>query len=239
MITVKQTNNFKKSLEIISSLIQETNIRFKEDGIYIQAIDKTQVLLIDFKMSKSVFETYNVEPNYIGVNLLEIYNIIARSFEKDKIQIDLKENFLEIQLNGQIQRKFNISYIETGKDVVSIPDIKFDVIFNINAHLLKEILKDASLIGNTIIFKIQNQKLIIETQGEKGKIETTIPKIKIKSKKDSVISKYSLTYLKNITKSMDGENDIVIKFSEDSPLLLEYNLSTDIKIELYLSSMLI
>ncbi|NCP71858.1 hypothetical protein GW835_00490 [archaeon] len=238
MITAKNTKLFKDALESISSLIQETNVRFKQDGIYIKAVDKTQILLLDFYFDKSYFENYLVEPSLVGINIHELYNIISRSFDSDKLKLELKDNSLEINLLGQIERKFNISYIDISDNEISIPVIEYDAEISLKAYLLKEIFKDISLIGTTVTFKIKNNKFIIESQGDKGRIETIISKVKIKSKKNIMV-KFSLSYLKNITKSIDNETDVLIKLSEDSPLYLEYYLENKVKINFYLSSMLI
>jgi len=238
MITAKNTFLFKKALEAISGLIQETNVRFKQDGIYIKAVDKTQILLLDFSFKKSAFENYVVDPSLVGINIHELYNIVSRSFDSDKLKIALKENSLEVNLLGQIDRKFNISYIDISENDISLPEIKYDSEIVIKAYILKEILKDVSLIGSTVTFKVRENKFIVQSQGDKGNIETNLPKLKLKSKKNVTV-KFSLSYLKNITKSIDGDTDIILKIADDSPLYLEYSLDDKVKINFYLSSMLI
>ncbi|MDD3177926.1 MAG: hypothetical protein PHR26_00225 [Candidatus ainarchaeum sp.] len=237
MITAKNVSLFKKSLEGISSLIQETNVRFKDDGIYIKAIDKTQILLIDFYFPKYFFENYSVDPSLVGLNIQEVYNMLSRSFEKDKLKLELKENSLQINLLGAIQRKFNTSFIDISDSDISIPEINYESIITVPAYFLKEILKDVSLISSTLTLKLVDNKLIIESFGEKGDIEVSVLKAKVKSKKN-VCVKFSLAYLKNITKSIDNDCEIILKLKDDSPLFLEYNIEKDIKIKFYLSCML-
>jgi hypothetical protein len=60
----------------------------------------------------------------------------------------------------------------------------------------------------------------------------------MKTKKQIAV-KFSLSFLKNITKTIDNDVELLIKFSEDAPLYLEYNLDKDVKLNYYLSSMLI
>jgi len=238
MITIKNTNIFKKSLEAISGNIQEANIRFKDDGIYIKAIDKTQILLVDFSMPKSCFKSYVVDPSLVGINLTEFNNMVSRSFEKDKIKLEIKENFLDIYLLGSIQRRFNLQFIDLADEEIKIPEIKFDAQVKMNAYLFKEILKDASIVSSTIIFKVVDGNFFVESEGDKGKIQTEVCKAQMKSKKQITV-KFSLSFLKNITKTIDNDVELLLKFSEDAPLYLEYNLDKDIKLNYYLSSMLL
>ena len=167
-----------------------------------------------------------------------MYNMISRSFDKDKLKLELKDNHIDINLTGAIHRKFNLPFLDVSNNDITIPDIKFDSEIIVNAYFLKEILKDVSLIGTTLLFKILDNKFIVEAEGDKGKIETVLPKVKIKSKKN-VSVKYSLSYLKNITKSIDNDTNILLKLADDSPLYLEYDIDDKVKVKFYLSSMLI
>jgi proliferating cell nuclear antigen len=238
MIVLKNIHLFKKSLEAISSMIQETNVRFKSDGIYIKAVDKTQIILLDFFFPKSSFDNYVVDPNLIGLNIQEVYSIVSRAFDSDKLKIDLKENSLEVNLLGQMDRKFNISYLDLSENDINIPEIKYDSEITISAYLLKELLKDVNLIGSTVIFKIKDGKFMIESKGDKGNIETVLSKVKVKSKKNVTV-KFSLFYLKNITKTIDNDTDVLLKINDEAPLYLEYMIEKEVKIKFYLSSMLI
>lgn len=238
MISTKNTNLLTKSLETITPLIQETNVRFRDEGIYIKAIDKTQILLVDFFMSKKAFDTYVVEPSLVGLNIQELKNMLSRSFGEDKLQLNLKEQGLDIQLLGKIERKFYMSFLDLSEQDINLPEIRYEVEFNITAGLLKEILTDINLVASTIIFKINDGKLMIEATGEKGNIKTTLPEIKVKSKKN-FSAKFSLSFLRNIVKSMDNDKELLIKLAEDVPIYIEYTLSKDCTIKFYLSSMLI
>jgi proliferating cell nuclear antigen len=238
MITTKNTNILTKSLETITPLIQETNVRFKDEGIHIKAIDKTQILLVDFFLSKKAFDTYAIEPSLVGVNIQELKNRLSRSFGEDKLQLNLKDQGLDVYLLGKIERRFYIPFLDLSEQDVNLPEIRYELDFVINAGLLKEILTDISLVASTMVFKIQDNKLSMEATGEKGTIKTTLPEIKVKSKKNFTV-KFSLSFLRNIVKSMDNDKELLIKLAEDVPIYLEYNLSKDCIIKFYLSSMLI
>lgn len=238
MITSKNITLFKKSLESISGLIQETNVRFKDEGIYIKSIDKTQIILVDFFMPKAIFDNYSVDPSLIGLNIFELNNMISRSFESDKLKLELGDNQLDISLTGTLNRKFNLSYIDVLDQEVNVPEMKYSTEIVLKAYLLKEILKDVSLISSTLTFKVIDDKFIVEAIGEKGKIETNIPKIKLKSKKN-IFLKFSLSYLKNILKSIDNDTEITLRLEEDAPLYIEYYIENLVLIKIYLSSMLI
>jgi len=238
MIKTKDVSLFRKSLEVISPLIQETNVRFKDEGIFIKAIDKTQIILVDFVIKKKVFDTYSIEPNLVGLNINELKQMISRAFEKDHLILDLKPLHLDITLKGNIERNFNLPYMDISEQEINTPDIKYDVSLKVNAGLLKEIIKDVDLVATTAIFKIEEDKFVIEAYGDRGKIKTKVQTVKQKSKK-TIAAKYSLSFLKNITKAIDNDAVIEIKFSEDSPLYLEYSIDENINIKFYLSSMLL
>lgn len=238
MIKTKDTSLLKKSLETIAPLIQETNVRFKEEGIFIKAIDKTQIILVDFSIKKKAFDSYNIEPNLFGLNILELKQMISRAFEKDQLILDMKPLHLDITLKGNIERNFNLPYIDLSEQEINTPNIKYDVSLKVNAGLLKEIIKDVDLVATTAVFKIEEGVFIIEAFGERGKIKTKVLNAKQKIKKNFA-AKYSLSFLKNITRAIENDVDIEIKFSEDSPLYIEYSIDENVNVKFYLSSMLL
>ncbi len=239
MISTKYPAQFRKCLEIISPIIQEANVRFKDEGIYIKTIDKTQILLLDFFISKKAFDCgYSVEPTLVGLNLQELKNMISRGFDDDKLSLNLKEQGLDILLTGKLERKFHLPFMDLSEQTINLPEQKYETEFLINAGLLKEIFKDANLVATTILFKLQDNKLVIEAAGEKGNIKTALPEIKLKSKRNFA-SKFSLAFITNITRAMDNDKDVLIKLGEDVPIYLEYNISKDSIIKFYLSPMLI
>ena len=238
MISIKNIALFKKSFEAISLLIDETNVRFKSSGIFIKAVDKTQILLVEFEFPKTAFDTYVVEPNLVGLNILELYNMVSRSFDKDKLQLELKDNNIDINLSGVIKRKFNLPYRDISDSEITIPSISYDCEIHVSGYLLKEILKDVSLIGSTLILRVQDNKFLIEAQGDHGKLNVVVPKAKVKSKKDS-FAKFSVAYLKKIVKSIDNETNVLLKLKGDSPLFISYDIENKVKISIYLSPMLI
>jgi proliferating cell nuclear antigen len=237
MIKTKNTSLLRKSLETISPLIQETNVRFNEKGIYIKAIDKTQIILVDFYINKKAFDSYVVEPNLIGINIFELKQMISRAFEKDHLTLDLKSLSMDIRLSGSIDRNFNLPYIDLSEQDINLPNISYNVSLKVNAGLLKEILKDVDLVASTVIFKVEDNKFIIEAVGEKGKIKSKVQTISKKISKN-IAAKYSLSFLKNITKAIDNNADLILKFSEDAPLYIEYSIDENTCIKFYLSSML-
>ncbi len=237
MIKTKNTSLFRKSLETIAPLIQETNVRFKEEGIFIKAVDKSQIILIDFSFKKKGFDSYVIEPNMFGINILELKQMISRAFEKDQLVLDLKPLHLDITLKGNIQRNFNLPYIDLSEQEINLPEIKYDASFKVKAGLLKEIIKDVDLVATTVVFKIEDNKFIIEAFGERGKIKTKVQTLKKASKNFS--AKYSLSFLKNITKAIDNDVELEIKFSEDAPLYVDYSMDENVNIKFYLSSMLL
>lgn len=239
MISTKNVSLFKKCLETITPIIPETNVRFKDDGIYIKAVDKTQILLVDFYISKKAFDSgYAIEPALVGLNIQELKNMISRNFDDDKLSLNLKDQGIDVLLTGRLDRKFHLPFLDLSEQDINLPELKYEVEFNLNAGLLKEILKDVNLVATTLMFRIQDNKLIIEANGERGNIKTTLSEIKVKSKKNFT-AKFSFAFLNNITKAMDNDKELLIKLGEDIPIYLEYNLSKECIIKFYLSSMLI
>ena len=83
-----RTNNsdyFKKIFTFISTIVSETNIKFKPEGIYIRALDSGHISLIDCFIPSNLLSTYNCNEEYvIGVNLIILVQILNQ-LNSDKI----------------------------------------------------------------------------------------------------------------------------------------------------------
>ena len=91
MIELKNIGFFKDALEAISFFIPEGNFRFSDNGIYFKALDPSQVLLVDYFIDKKLFDKYNIEPSFVGIDLAELNKILQRASPKDKLSLDLTD----------------------------------------------------------------------------------------------------------------------------------------------------
>jgi len=240
MIELKNVGAWKKAIDAISSFISEGNFRFNDEGVSLKAVDPSQIVLVNFLMQKNAFEKFKVEPTLVGVDLGELSKIMSRTLPLDKMNIKLNDSEMQLNLDGQISRNFALPLLDVSEEEVKMPSEDFDTSIEINARILKEALKDASLFGTSVVFRVKQGELLIEARGSSGTLHSVAKQAKgvsIKSTKE-VVSKYSLTFLQNIVREADPGQKILLQMKSDSAMRVSYKIGPA-QIEFFLAHMIL
>ncbi|HLC78818.1 MAG TPA: proliferating cell nuclear antigen (pcna) [archaeon] len=240
MIELKDVSFLRSSIDSISSFIPEGNFRFNEKGIHFRAIDPSQVVLVDYFIDRSIFDSYEIEPAFVGINLSELSKIFARALAEDRVLINLFESELKISFKGDLERSFKLPLIDISEGELKIPQTKYETSIEINSKLLREVLKDASLFSSSVVLKTKGDKFLVESKGTAGALNVSSGQsrgVKVKSK-DDVVSKYSLTYLQNIVKEANQDATVLLELKTDSPMKVSFQIGKS-RIEFYLAHMLL
>ena len=239
-IELNDVEQLRKAMDAISLFISEGNFRFSENGISFKAIDPSQIVLVLFEMDKKVFEKYDIEPTFVGVDLVELSKILSRSQPNDKLLLDVTDSEMKLSLQGPINRSFSLPLIDVSDSEVSIPKTSFDASIEINSRIFKEALKDASLFGSSVVLRVKDKQLFIEARGSSGTLKSVAKQTKQVSveSKAEVVSKYSLNFLQNIVREADSEKKIKIELKSDAPMKISYKIGVS-PIEFHLAHMIL
>jgi len=226
MITLKNVDSWKKAIDAISSFINEGNFRFNDNGVSLKATDPSQVVLVNFLMQKNAFDKFELEPSFVGLDIVELNKIMSRALPNDKLLIKLSDNEMKLNLEGAISRSFSLPLLDVSEEEIKMPSQEFDASVEINARILKEALKDASLFGSSVVLRVKEGQLSIEARGSSGTLHSVAKQqaknLIIKSKGE-VVSKYSLTLL---------------QLKNDAPMRVSYKIGPA-EIEFFLAHMIL
>jgi proliferating cell nuclear antigen len=240
LIELKKVDLWKKSVEAVSTFIAEGNFRFNEKGIEFKAIDPSQIVFVDYLMKKSVFDKFEIEPNFVGVDLVELNKVMSRALPNDRLVMNLTDSELLVRLEGDLIRAFHLPLIDLSEEEVNIPSYKFDAKVEIPGKVLKEALKDASLLGSSVVVKVNGKEFVLEARGSAGSLNISSKNskgISVEAKQD-VVSKYSLNFFQNLVKEADPEKKVVIELKTDSPMKVSYPIGEN-EIRFYLAHMIL
>lgn len=240
MIHLKNVDFFKRSVDAISTFISEGNFHFSSKGIFLKALDPSQILLVDYFADKSIFSSYDIEPCVVGVDLVEFNKILQRTLPNDELFLSVSDSELIITFRGELNRNFRLPLLDITDSEVSAPSSSFDCTISINGRLLKESLRDAALFGSSVFFKAKDSDLFIEAKGPQGTLESSINESKLVSVscENEVVCKYSLNFLQNIVKESSLDLPVSLSLKNDSALKVSYSIG-DSKITFYLAHMIL
>ncbi|MFH0970190.1 MAG: hypothetical protein V1776_01890 [Candidatus Diapherotrites archaeon] len=242
MMETQDISSFKRTIDAIASFISEGNFRFSDKGISLRAVDPSQIVLVDCFIEKSAFQKYELEPNYIGLDVVELSRMLARSLNNDKLVLDVDDSELHLKLEGDFSRSFHLPLIDVSEPdkELRLPSQNFDTHVEINARLFKEALKDALIFGSTVVLKVKDSHFEMEARGSPGMLKTVSTQSKLISinKGTNAVSKYSLNFLSNIVKEADNDSTISLEFKTDSPMRITYPIGKT-KMQYYLAHMIL
>jgi proliferating cell nuclear antigen len=238
MIELKNLGFFKDALEAISFFIPEGNFRFSDDGIYFKAIDPSQVLLVDYFIDKKLFDKYDIEPNFVGIDLAELNKIMQRATPKDRLFLDLTDSELKIKFESELKRSFRLPLIDVNEDEAKNPKVEYDTKIEIGSVSLKELMRDAALFGSSVVLNVKNKKFFIEAKGPQGKMDSEATNVSKIESSQEVNAKFSLNFFQNIIREADVASKISINLKSDSPMKVSYNIGES-RITFYLAHMIL
>lgn len=238
MLELRQSTFFKSAVESISSFIPEGNFRFTDKGISFKAIDPSQVVLVDYFVDKKHFDKYIIEPNFVGIDLVELNKILQRAMPEDKMLLDISDAELKIRFESDLKRSFRLPLIDVSDDEVKVPTIEYEAKVEVSTASFKEVLKDASLFGSSIVLKATDGKFFIEAKGSQGVMESEATKVSHVSSKKEITAKFSLNFLQNIVRQAENEKQITIELKNDSAMRVSYSIGPG-KIVFYLAHMIL
>ncbi len=220
--------DFADLIATASNLIDEAAFKVSEEGISMKAMDPSRVVLIDLNLPESIFSKYQVEEaETIGVNMDHFKKILKRGKTKDTLILRKgDENFLEITFEGTAKRTFRLPLIEVEALELDLPELPFTAKVVVLGEVIKEAVKDASLVSDAIKFMAKENEFTMKAEGETQEVE-----IKLTLEDEGLLdleveeetqSAYGISYLADMIKGIGKADEVAIHFGNEMPLQMEY-----------------
>lgn len=204
----------------------EVTFKIGEGGIVLRAMDPANVAMVIIELDKKVFDDYQLaKESFVGINMERFMQVLKRSSSSDKMELKISGGKMEIVYRGRGVRRFSLPLLALESGPRPEPDLNFSVLFNIETDILKEAIEDTSVVSDAITVVAANDELHLLAQGDLGDVETIIKDGEGITKMDlqeKARSKYSIEYLKKISKTRIGDSARA-GFKSDYPLKLQFS----------------
>jgi proliferating cell nuclear antigen PCNA len=227
-----------QSLKNCNSII---TLLFREDGLFVQGMDKSHVCMFELLLKKTWFQIYeNVDNDKVlsldSQTFFTVLNFLNDSFAMEIYQIG-EENFLNIDLikmdgiTGEFNKYFRIPLADVDNEVLSLPKIDYDAEFTINSKKICEITSQMLLFGTDMEIECSEEKIQFITNGVTGDMSVNIPMDDLKeysiTEGEFIQLKYSLTYINKMCLSSKLSLNVDFSISCDYPMKIHYDLEED------------
>ncbi len=211
-----------------SNLIDEAAFKISEGGVFMRAMDPSRVVLIDLSLPGSVFSKYDVEePETIGINMDHFKKVLKRGKSKDVLILRKgDENFLEVIFEGTAKRTFKLPLIDVEELEMELPELPFTARVVLLGEVLKEAVRDASLVSDAIKFIAKESEFVMRAEGETNEVEIKLTLddeglLDLEVEEDTK-SAYGISYLADMIKGFGKADEVTLRFGNEMPLEMDY-----------------
>jgi len=227
-LVLNSADLLKNSIPIIAEIIDEGNFRIGHNGLSLLSPDRTMVAVVDFHIPSSAFEEFKVEGDHeLGMNLSSLVDVVKRMKSSDKVTIQSgKENRVNIVVEGDGKRKFELSLLDIKTEKPPIDQLKFSGKVEMKSSVLEEGIADADIVADSVVFNASPTIFRMFTKGDTSAVELELKKgepalVNIHTD-DNVRARYPLEYLKKMIKASKLSENAMLEFGTDYPMRLGF-----------------
>ena len=215
---------FSEIISIISELVLEVRLRVNKEGVSILAIDPANVAMVLFKLPSNAFSEFEVESEEVlGVSLENLKAVLRRVKPGSVLVITREENELKLLIKDKITKEFNLALIDVEGEEKKMPNLEFVSKIEMNGSDFSEGIEDCSVVADSCSFITEPDKFIIKAKGSLNSFKSEFSSDELNIQAQTAHSKYSLEYLQKIIKATKITDKVIINFSDDYPLKLEFS----------------
>jgi proliferating cell nuclear antigen len=235
-----QASAIKSCFEVLSGILNDVNIYFKPEGVFVTTLDTARTSLIDLRLSAENFEEYECEESIVaGVNISNTFKLLKSITNTDilKMSITSKE-FMNIEIiseNKKTTSKFELKLLDINENIYEVPDIPMTVTTSMPSVDFQRICRDMSNIGTDITIKRKDNILTLGCNGDFANQETSIECMD--HIEQELQGEYSLKYLNIFTKATSMCAMLQLMQEEENRfLVIKYSIANLGELRFYLAT---
>ena len=230
-IDIEDIKGFRNAIEALKNLIDEGKFVINEEGLKLHALDPSQIAMVIFKMPHSAFASFSVDGTQsIGLNLDNFSKILARGKGNKMVLYD-EENKIVVEFIGaKTKKSFKLPMIDVGAGVDREPNVDHDAEVVMQAGILKDAVKDISLVSSHITFDVKGDVLKVSASGDNAEAVLEYESgedegVKSINTTNTARATFPVQYLEDIVKGADDNGELKLYLKTNAPIKIIYDIS--------------
>jgi len=239
LVTI-QASAVKSTFEVLKDILNDINIYFKPNGVYITTLDTARTSLVDMFLDADNFEEYHCEYDEIiaGINISNTFKLLKTITNNDVLSIEItSKEYMDIEITSESKKtstKFRLKLLDINESRIEVPETKMTSITNLPSADLQRLCRDMSNIGSDIEITRVGKELRMKCDGDFASQETSI---ECPEETMEMTGLYSLRYLNIFTKATSMCASVQIMQEEGNRfLILKYNVANLGELKFYLAT---
>ena len=239
LVTI-QASAFKSTFEVLKDILNDVNIYFKPDGMYIVTLDTARTSLVDMYLAADNFEEYHCEQEEIiaGINISNTFKLLKTITNNDVLRIEIKtKEYMNIEIFSETKKtntKFQLKLLDINESRIEVPDVEMTTLTTLPSADFQRLCRDMSNIGTDIEIKRVDNVIQFKCEGDFANQETAIDCPDVSP---TIAGLYSLKYLNIFTKATSMCASVqIIQETGNRFLILKYNVANLGELKFYLAT---
>jgi len=133
LVTI-QAAAFKSTFEVLKDILNDVNVYFRRDGMYIVTLDTARTSLVDIFLSADNFEEYKCEQEEViaGINISNTFKLLKTITNNDVLQIDINcKEYMNISISSDTKKtntKFQLKLLDINESRIEVPEVEMTTV---------------------------------------------------------------------------------------------------------------
>lgn len=235
-----QASAFKSMFEVLKDILNDVNIYFRPQGMYIVTLDTARTSLIDMFLAADNFEEYQCDQEEIiaGINISNTFKLMKTITNNDVIKLEINsKEYMDIEITSETKKtstKFQLKLLDINENRIEVPDVMMSTITTLPSSDFQRLCRDMSNLGSEIEIKRIGKMLHLRFTGDFANQETSI---ECHEDSQEITGLYSLKYLNIFTKATSMCASVqIIQETGNRFLILKYNVANLGELKFYLAT---
>ena len=239
LVTIQATA-FKSTFEVLKDILNDVNIYFKPEGMFIVTLDTARTSLIDMFLSADNFEEYHCDQDEIiaGINISNTFKLLKTITNNDVLKMEIiSMEYMDIEIMSESKKtntKFQLKLLDINESKIEVPEVTMTTVTTLPSVDLQRLCRDMSNIGSEIQIRRHGMKISFNCEGDFANQETTID---CQEQSPDITGLYSLRYMNIFTKATSMCSSVqIIQENGNRFLILKYNVANLGELKFYLAT---
>ena len=238
LVTI-QASAVKSIFEVLKDILNDVNIYFRPDGVYIVTLDTARTYLVDMYLAADNFEQYSCEQEVIaGINMSNTFKLLKTITNNDVLQMEINSReYMNIEIISESKKtntQFQLKLLDINESRIEVPTVNMTSVTIIPSADFQRLCRDMSNIGDDIEITSSGKNFRLKCDGDFACQETHI---ECPDESPEITGLYSLRYLNIFTKATSMCASVQIMQEDGNRfLILKYNVANLGELKFYLAT---
>jgi proliferating cell nuclear antigen len=234
-----QASAIKSTFEVLKDILNDVNVYFKPDGLYVTTLDTARTSLVDMFLSADNFEEYSCESEIVaGINVTNTFKLLKSITNNDVLMMSIESReYMNIEIHNETKKtctKFALKLLDINENQIEVPEMNMTTVTPMPSIDFQRICRDMYNIGTDIEITRDGTAFRLKCEGDFANQET---EIQCTEESPKISGVYSLRYMNIFTKATNMCSTVQIMQEElNRFLILKYNVANLGDLKFYLAT---